>query len=1096
MRGPPTKFAPESDTNAPPAMKVFLSYSRADMAFIDGLQEALAQHGIKVHVDRQDIEKGEEWWARIKELITQADTIIFALSPDSVQSEVCQKEVDFAESLNKRFVPIVVRSVDGLDVPDALARLNYIFFLAEPRLGVSGDFDAAVAELVRALETNIGWIREHTRLGALAGRWEDHGRPSDLVLRGDDLTRAEDWLTSRPPKAPSPSDRHRAFITESRRAATRRQRLMLSAATIALVVALGLAGFATWQRSIAIENETRATRERDRALIGQSLFLTKTAAEKLEQGDALGAVLLNLAALPDAESGVTRPLVPEAEAGLHLAVSKGGVAQAIVGVQRDVALQFSPDSHYLLTMAGPSAFFGDLAARVWNLETGAAELVISGKVVKALFTPDQSAIVSLLQDGRFVVRSWPGGSEKQDFKAFENKPDEFAISPDGKLVAGAGYAGLLGLWQLSDGHEVASTTAHDGKNIAKVIFSPDGSHLATAGWNGKATIWKLPGLNPVAQLTGHDEMVSDVIYSADSRRLVTFSNSHARLWNAETGEKIADLGAPPEAGSSGKVSKVWFTSDGSAPVFVTAGRWEGTKAWDAETGTLRKVLSKGSAVVSFRNRELYSESSVLDFDDGKTVVRSLPFSENQQDIKKLHLSPDHSKLIVEGSDRGLLIHDLKVEKPDSFEASTGYLGGAGRSYFNRDGTAVATHVSRSGSASLWATGKTNPVRVFNEDRNRVRQVIFSPSGNRLIVAFANGEVLAVDVRTGKTLWRTKPGRSAPQIAFRDDGLRIYAVYIDGSFKVLDGSSGRVREEHPSLGEQTYDLSNFVGVTAVASSAKGDLAVARERGETVIWREIENKPIAQIGGHSTWAGLTKTRSGIKLLVYSPNGRLLVSAGTDHTAKVWNADTYGLNHTLSAHEQEVKHVAFSNDGRKILTVADDKTARIWAADTGRLLVTIRDADCPINHAALSPDGKRVAALCELAYSFTLWDTGTGAKWGEVTLRDNFHDTLVFHPRGDFIVVSGRGREVVPYFVSTQGVVASAKSMAGRCLTRSERDQLGLGPEPRRWCITGARLEREKDSDKWKPLWPYRGTEWRDWLLARDEGLKPALPPDGAP
>jgi TIR domain len=61
-------------------------------------------------------------------LITKADTVVFVLSPDSVASNVCRKEVAFAASLNKRFAPIVCRPVDVAVVPQELARLNFIFF--------------------------------------------------------------------------------------------------------------------------------------------------------------------------------------------------------------------------------------------------------------------------------------------------------------------------------------------------------------------------------------------------------------------------------------------------------------------------------------------------------------------------------------------------------------------------------------------------------------------------------------------------------------------------------------------------------------------------------------------------------------------------------------------------------------------------------------------------------------------------------------------------------------------------------------------------------------------------------------------------------
>src|SRR5437867_2748022 len=98
--------------------KVFTSYSRKDMAFADRLEQALKMRGIEPMIDRSEILAFEDWWKRIEDLIAQSDTIVFVLSPDALSSDVCNKEVAFAVSLNKRFAPIVLRRVDGQPIPE------------------------------------------------------------------------------------------------------------------------------------------------------------------------------------------------------------------------------------------------------------------------------------------------------------------------------------------------------------------------------------------------------------------------------------------------------------------------------------------------------------------------------------------------------------------------------------------------------------------------------------------------------------------------------------------------------------------------------------------------------------------------------------------------------------------------------------------------------------------------------------------------------------------------------------------------------------------------------------------------------------------
>jgi hypothetical protein len=100
-----------------PRTKVFISYSRADLAFADRIVAALNERGFEPLIDRRDIKAAEKWRDRLKQMIRQSDTVVFVISPEAVASEICKEEVEFAASLNKRFVPIVWRYVGAKDVP-------------------------------------------------------------------------------------------------------------------------------------------------------------------------------------------------------------------------------------------------------------------------------------------------------------------------------------------------------------------------------------------------------------------------------------------------------------------------------------------------------------------------------------------------------------------------------------------------------------------------------------------------------------------------------------------------------------------------------------------------------------------------------------------------------------------------------------------------------------------------------------------------------------------------------------------------------------------------------------------------------------------
>jgi hypothetical protein len=164
--------------------EVFISYSRRDEPFVRKLDAALKKEGRDSWVDWDDIPLSADWWAEIQEGIEAADSFVFVISPDSAESEVCGKEVAYALKHNKRIVPIVYRDVPAKELPPGLPQLNWAFFRD------SDDFDEAFNKLMEAMDTDLGWVKAHTRLTRRAVEWKKKEKNESFLLRGDDLEEA------------------------------------------------------------------------------------------------------------------------------------------------------------------------------------------------------------------------------------------------------------------------------------------------------------------------------------------------------------------------------------------------------------------------------------------------------------------------------------------------------------------------------------------------------------------------------------------------------------------------------------------------------------------------------------------------------------------------------------------------------------------------------------------------------------------------------------------------------------------------------------------------------------------------------------------
>ena len=190
-------------------LRVFISYSRKDSYFAHDLVAGLRAAGFEPFVDRQDIAPGEDWEARLGKLIQSSDCIVFVLSPDSIASNRCIWELNHAETLSRRIVPVVCRSVESEQIPKKIAQLNYVFFNQQ------NTFGASLLALTMALRTDVTWIRNHTQVSDAALQWSENNRVESYLYRGKQLEMASLLLNSKPIYAPEPTLLTRDFIRAS-----------------------------------------------------------------------------------------------------------------------------------------------------------------------------------------------------------------------------------------------------------------------------------------------------------------------------------------------------------------------------------------------------------------------------------------------------------------------------------------------------------------------------------------------------------------------------------------------------------------------------------------------------------------------------------------------------------------------------------------------------------------------------------------------------------------------------------------------------------------------------------------------------------------
>jgi hypothetical protein len=192
----------------------------------------------------------------LRRAIESSDAFAFVISPDAVKSSFCVEEIEHAASLNKRIVPLALRPVPDESLPQEVRFRNWI-----PADG-DGEIKGVAERLVKALDTDLEWEREHSRLTVRALEWERSDRDRSALLRGSELRNAEAWLAAGADKDPGPTALESEFLVAARRAATRRQRGLVFLSLAVAAVSIGLLIFALISRSAAVSQALTSDAER------------------------------------------------------------------------------------------------------------------------------------------------------------------------------------------------------------------------------------------------------------------------------------------------------------------------------------------------------------------------------------------------------------------------------------------------------------------------------------------------------------------------------------------------------------------------------------------------------------------------------------------------------------------------------------------------------------------------------------------------------------------------------------------------------------------------------------------------------------------
>jgi WD40 repeat protein len=196
--------------------------------------------------------------------------------------------------------------------------------------------------------------------------------------------------------------------------------------------------------------------------------------------------------------------------------------------------------------------------------------------------------------------------------------------------------------------------------------------------------------------------------------------------------------------------------------------------------------------------------------------------------------------------------------------------------------------------------------------------------------------------------------------------------------------------------------NRGGVTAIVASPDGKtVAVAYSDGRIRLLdasNRSEVKLLKGPGGSAT-AGL----------IFSSDGRYVVTVGRDSVAQVWSVDSGALRLTLSGHEHPLRSVGASGDGSVVATAGEETRVMLWDGTTGRLKRVLSGPSDFVNSVAVSADGARIASG-DASSRVLVWDAATGRLQGSLHGHSGEVDAVAFSPDGRTLASAGEDGKVI--------------------------------------------------------------------------------------
>lgn len=218
----------------------------------------------------------------------------------------------------------------------------------------------------------------------------------------------------------------------------------------------------------------------------------------------------------------------------------------------------------------------------------------------------------------------------------------------------------------------------------------------------------------------------------------------------------------------------------------------------------------------------------------------------------------------------------------------------------------------------------------------------------------------------RTGYKTKARWLADRVSYASYGLNTKAVNVSEFPEFTIGNADLALWLPKGVIQNLLLKGHTESLESARFSFDGKKVVTASRDTTArVWSAINGQELLILEGHT---------NKIDFATFSPDDQRIVTVSRGGTARLWDASSGETIYQLEGHTGRVDYAAFSPNGRLILTTSRDRTVKVWDTSNGKLVSTLSGHRGDVRYAAFSPEGRRIVSV---SYDRTarVWDAVDG-------------------------------------------------------------------------------------------------------------------------